>query len=544
MKIELDMYQTLAVAVLVLMLGKFLRARVQVLERFCIPAPVIGGVLFAIFTCVCYVTGVAEFAFDDILKEVCMVMFFTSVGFQANLKVLKSGGRAMIVFLGVVIVLIVSQNFVAVGLAKLLGVDALVGLCTGSIPMVGGHGTAGAFGPVLEDFGIQGATTLCTAAATYGLIAGSMMGGPIGKMLIERHNLLATVVPEDDSLLVEEEMKHERHTTMYPAASFQLIVAMGIGTVLSRLLSLTGMTFPIYIGAMIAAAIIRNVGEYGGGYTVYMGEINDIGGICLSLFLGMAMITLKLWQLAELALPEPWRFRSGSYSEKNYDTPILERYIQSIFRKQVIDYNAATDKAEQDRIILMRNEYACFHTGLYTKRYKPIYACFGRNKKLDSLLKWCFRGFADENSALLRYISPLPEKPLYSMPLQGIHYVPDWPVRVNVEHILGDPANVARLPTELQSARNLPLLLETAVELARRKVVVSPGDAVPQIYQQRLQYLLPLCLTDMEKPDLAITLRPMDGYYMGYTCLTLEMAYLNARLLARPTAKWLLDLVE
>ena len=285
MKIELDMYQTLAVAVLVLMLGKFLRARVQVLERFCIPAPVIGGVLFAIFTCVCYVTGVAEFAFDDILKEVCMVMFFTSVGFQANLKVLKSGGRAMIVFLGVVIVLIVSQNFVAVGLAKLLGVDALVGLCTGSIPMVGGHGTAG------------------TAAATYGLIAGSMMGGPIGKMLIERHNLLATVVPEDDSLLVEEEMKHERHTTMYPAASFQLIVAMGIGTVLSKLLSLTGMTFPIYIGAMIAAAIIRNVGEYGGGYTVYMGEINDIGGICLSLFLGMAMITLKLWQLAELALP-------------------------------------------------------------------------------------------------------------------------------------------------------------------------------------------------------------------------------------------------
>ena len=293
MKIELDMYQTLAVAVLVLMLGKFLRARVQVLERFCIPAPVIGGVLFAIFTCVCYVTGVAEFAFDDILKEVCMVMFFTSVGFQANLKVLKSGGRAMIVFLGVVIVLIVSQNFVAVGLAKLLGVDALVGLCTGSIPMVGGHGTAGAFGPVLEDFGIQGATTLCTAAATYGLIAGSMMGGPIGKMLIERHNLLATVVPEDDSLLVEEEMKHERHTTMYPAASFQLIVAMGIGTVLSKLLSLTGMTFPIYIGAMIAAAIIRNVGEYGGGYTVYMGEINDIGGICLSLFLGMVLLAVQ-----------------------------------------------------------------------------------------------------------------------------------------------------------------------------------------------------------------------------------------------------------
>ena len=128
MKIELDMYQTLALAVLVLMLGKFLRERVRLLERFCIPAPVIGGVLFAIFTCVCYVTGAAEFAFDDTLKEVCMVMFFTSVGFQANLKVLKSGGRAMAVFLGVVIVLILGQNFLAVGLAKLVGVSPLVGL--------------------------------------------------------------------------------------------------------------------------------------------------------------------------------------------------------------------------------------------------------------------------------------------------------------------------------------------------------------------------------------------------------------------------------
>ena len=113
------------------------------------------------------------------------------------------------------------------------------------------------------------------------------------------------VGPDDLQIkpLVEEEIKHERHSSMYPAASFQLIIAMGIGTVLSKLLSLTGMTFPIYIGAMIAAACIRNLGEYGGKFTVYMGEINDIGGICLSLFLGMAMITLKIWQLAELALP-------------------------------------------------------------------------------------------------------------------------------------------------------------------------------------------------------------------------------------------------
>ena len=303
MEIQIDMYQTLAVSVLVLILGQFLKKRINFLEKFCIPAPVIGGLLFAVLTCVCYSLGIAEFTFDDTLREVCMVFFFTSVGFQANLKVLKSGGKALFIFLGLVVVLIVSQNFLALGVSKLLHLDPLVGLCTGSIPMVGGHGTAGAFGPVLEDFDVKGATTICTAAATFGLIAGSLIGGPIGKRLIDRKKLLDTAVAEDDSILVEDEKKHERHTNMYAAAVFQLIIAVGIGTIISELLTKTGLTFPIYIGAMIAAAVIRNIGEYSGKFDIYMGEINNLGGICLSLFLGMAMITLKLWQLAELALP-------------------------------------------------------------------------------------------------------------------------------------------------------------------------------------------------------------------------------------------------
>lgn len=303
MEIQIDMYQTLAVSVLVLILGQFLKKRINFLEKFCIPAPVIGGLLFAVLTCVCYSLGIAEFTFDDTLREVCMVFFFTSVGFQANLKVLRSGGKSLFIFLGLVVVLIVFQNFLALGVSKLLHLDPLVGLCTGSIPMVGGHGTAGAFGPVLEDFDVKGATTICTAAATFGLIAGSLIGGPIGKRLIDRKKLLDTAVAEDDSILVEDEKKHERHTNMYAAAVFQLIIAVGIGTIISELLTKTGLTFPIYIGAMIAAAVIRNIGEYSGKFDIYMGEINNLGGICLSLFLGMAMITLKLWQLAELALP-------------------------------------------------------------------------------------------------------------------------------------------------------------------------------------------------------------------------------------------------
>ena len=303
MKIQLDMYQTLAAAVLVLLLGNYLRKKINFLEKFCIPAPVIGGLLFAIFTCICYTTGIIEFSFDDTLREVCMVFFFTSVGFQANLKVLKSGGRSLIVFLGLVITLIFSQNLLAIGLSKLLNLNPLIGMCTGSIPMVGGHGTAGAFGPVLEDFNIQGATTICTAAATFGLITGSLVGGPIGKRLIEKRKLMDNVPTEDDSLLVEDEEKHQRHTNMYAAAVFQLILAIGLGTIFSYFLTKTGLTFPIYIGAMLAAALLRNITESSGKGTTHLGEIYDLGGICLSLFLGMAMITLKLWELATLALP-------------------------------------------------------------------------------------------------------------------------------------------------------------------------------------------------------------------------------------------------
>lgn len=297
------MYQTLAAAVGVLYLGGFLKKKIKFLETFCIPAPVVGGIVFALLSCLLHGLSIVEFQFDETLKTVCMVMFFTSVGFQANLKVLKAGGKSLVVFLLCLVVLIFTQNFVAVGISKLLGISPLVGMCTGSIPMVGGHGTSGAFGTVLEDFGIKGATTVCTAAATFGLIIGSTMGGPIGRRLILKHDLLKTAVAEDPSILEEDEQKHHRSVSMYAPAAYQLAIAMGIGTVLSWLLSMTGMTFPIYIGSMIAAAFMRNIGEYGGKIHIHMGEINDIGGICLSLFLGIAMITLQLWQLAELALP-------------------------------------------------------------------------------------------------------------------------------------------------------------------------------------------------------------------------------------------------
>ena len=303
MVINLDMYQTLGLATFVLLAGAGLKKNVGFLEKFCIPAPVAGGLLYALLMYMLHSFGILEFNYDETLKNVCMVIFFTSVGFQANIKILKKGGTSLLIFLIIVITLVVSQNSVAIGLAKLIGVDMKVGLSTGSIPMVGGHGTAGAFGPILEDFGLKGATTLCTAAATFGLVAGSLMGGPVGQRLIKKHDLLSKTQNEDATPLLNEEIKHQHKAANYAAATYQLAIAMGLGTIISWLLSLTNMTFPVYIGAMIVAAVMRNIGEMSDKMTIYIGEINNLGGICLSLFLGIAMITLKLWQLADLALP-------------------------------------------------------------------------------------------------------------------------------------------------------------------------------------------------------------------------------------------------
>ena len=224
-----------------------------------------------------------------------------------------------------------------------------------------------------------------------------------------------------------------------------------------------------------------------------------------------------LYDLKCMALPEAWQFKKPAVETKNFETPILERYIHTIFRKQAIEFNSESVEEKASKYFHVENECACFHTGLYTPRYKGIYGFFGRNKKMDSMLEWYFR---------------------------GLNFNPEWPIRVNVEHILGDEENLERLPAKIRKAKNLPLLLETAVELARRKVVVEPGLVTAQGYMGRVQYLLPIYLTKMDKPDLAMTLTVMDGYYLGNTCLTLEMAYLNARAIAKPITPWLVELVK
>ena len=157
----------------------------------------------------------------------------------------------------------------------------------------------------------------------------------------------------------------------------------------------------------------------------------------------------QLYELSQLAAPEPWRFRQPSYETQNTETPILERYINQVFRKQAIDYSCAPE-GQAGQIFYLNQEFACFHTGLNTKDYKSIYMCFNRNKRLDSLRKWCFKGFTTEDSPWFKYVLLLPSRPTYAMRQWMTYYDPEWEIRVNASHILEDEENAARLPESIR----------------------------------------------------------------------------------------------
>ncbi len=303
MELSLDMIQSMALAVAILMVGQVLRKRVSFLERFCIPAPVIGGVIFAILTLVLRQTGVLAFDFDVTLQKVFMTAFFTTVGFTASFKLLKQGGKQVMIFLGLAIALVVLQDLVGVVLAKLFGINPLIGLSTASVPMTGGHGTSGAYAPEFESLGAAGASAVAMASATFGLIIGSCIGGPLGKRLIEKHNLLDGEGREhfDTSAVDTGDQAKTLVSSEFLMGTCQVVLAMGLGTLISSLLSKTGLIFPSYIGAMFAAAIFRNLADFTGILQIKAKEIDVIGDTSLSIFLAMAMMNLKLWQLGSLA---------------------------------------------------------------------------------------------------------------------------------------------------------------------------------------------------------------------------------------------------
>ena len=307
------MYMSAGVGVLALLLGILFTRIIPFLKKYCIPAPVSGGLLISLLTLLLYVVFGIECHFDGTIKDICMMLFFTSVGFQCDVKVIRTGGKPLLVMVLLVAVLIACQNLISVGIASGLKLSPLFGMAAGSIPMCGGHGTSGGFAPLLEQLGLSGASSITMAAATFGLVAGSLLGGPLGEALIRRHHLAeqsagGDVMQEMETIEASESHgidSEENAFRGYLTGSCLLIVAMALGVGLNKLLALTGVTFPTYFGALLVAFAMRNLMGLSpkAEKTLNTGRIVAIGDICLQLFLGMAMASLRLWELASLALP-------------------------------------------------------------------------------------------------------------------------------------------------------------------------------------------------------------------------------------------------
>lgn len=302
MILELTNIQTMALAVLVLYLGKYINNTFKFLKENCIPDAVTGGTVFSIFTLIGHEANLFSFVFEDTLREVFMIAFFTTVGFSASIKLLKKAGIPVLMFLIAAVGLTFFQNIAGIAMAKVLRVSLLIGLATGSLATTGGPGTAGAFGPIMESFGAPGATMVAMATATYALIAGSIIAGPLCKRLIEKHSLLEKH-KNSNSFESSGEKSETLITKRVIPTGFLLIIAMGVGSLISGFLNSLGLVLPSYIGAMFAATIIRNISDYSGKFEIDLDIISTIGSFTLAMFLSMTLMAFKLWELKELALP-------------------------------------------------------------------------------------------------------------------------------------------------------------------------------------------------------------------------------------------------
>lgn len=297
MELELDMYQSAAIGALVLALGGYLVIKIPVLRKFCIPSAVVGGLLFSIALLFLHMGDVAEITFDETIKNICMRVFFCSVGFMASFSMLKSGGKILIVMIVLSLMMIIMQDAVGIFCVSAFGLDPKYGLALGSISLVGGHGTAAAYGEVLvEDYGLVGGDVVAIAAATFGLAIAGMLGGPLARRLVVKNNL----TPDAKEVKKEDSIGRIISSHEFLVGLMLIVVCMGLGTLVNDALDMVGISLPTYLGALIIAIIVRNVADVLG-YTLPYKEMETIGWVCLSLFLSMALMSMKLWQLADLA---------------------------------------------------------------------------------------------------------------------------------------------------------------------------------------------------------------------------------------------------
>lgn len=301
--LKLGAVEMLGLAAFGLIMGAWLKRRIRILDRLNIPASIAGGMVYAVLTLVLHDRWL-NFEFDTVLRDLLMMAFFATIGFNASLQLLRIGGVQVVIFLLAAVVGLVFQIFLGVGLAKWLGLDPLVGLIPGAVSLTGGPATALAFGAAFEDAGVHGATALAVGAAMFGITAGGLMGAFIGATLIRRNDLVpvagadaCATAPESATIDTRLESGGWSDTVLL------LGLALGLGSLVNKGFQMLGITMPASIGPMLCGAVLRNLDDWSGPVWIAPQRMDTLGTIALELFIVMALISLRLWEIANLAVP-------------------------------------------------------------------------------------------------------------------------------------------------------------------------------------------------------------------------------------------------
>lgn len=299
MTIELDILQSLGVAIIALILGDFLKGKIKFLKTFFIPSPVVGGLIISLILLFFEKSGYFTVDFDKILQDFFMNIFFTAIGLSASFAMLKKSGALGIKLALAIIILLPLQNLIGAGLAKVLGINPLHGIAMGSASMTGGIGSAISFGEIMEGLGAENAITIGVASATFGLLIGSLVGGPTARMLIAKNNLKTKGHIGNTKIRKIKSITNQKSLTR---AIIIIGLAAFLGTFINKILAKTGLNFPYYVGCQFGGLVVRNI------YDILkkpldMDNIDLVGNISLSLFLSLALINLKISSILDLAGP-------------------------------------------------------------------------------------------------------------------------------------------------------------------------------------------------------------------------------------------------
>ena len=303
LNINLNSTTTLALAALLLIMGYSINKRVTILNKYCIPAPVVGGFLFMFLTWLGHISSTFKFNFENIFQSTFMLAFFTTVGLGASFSLLKKGGKLLIIYWLTCGIISIFQNIIGITITKITGLEAPYALLSSAISMIGGHGAALAYGGTFAKMGYESAPLVGAAAATFGLITAVLIGGPLGRRLIEKNNLRPDNNENFDQSVTE--INTDKGVKLSDLDIIKnvvvILLCMAIGSYISTLIGkLIKMDFPSYVGAMFVAVIVRNINEKTHTYNFSFSLVDGIGNVMLNLYLSLALMTLKLWELSGL----------------------------------------------------------------------------------------------------------------------------------------------------------------------------------------------------------------------------------------------------